>query len=265
MAKTSPLTTLRQAVGAFRSFSATVKDGIPRVGAGSIAEQDQNLTGNLIIPHGIVSGLAAAAADHLGAWAELADSPKGGTLLLHTNSDYTLFRPVLEALTEIIWILDGDTSETRIKRALEVAKVEYRHGLALTSALSMARTPDEKTSRGIVALGKIIKASATKIGLDADEFIDAPLVDPSSLTKKIAHRVPGTTLRTLRYWAITSAHAHGQLISTLRFAIETPLKSGAASFEPDETLLAELVQFIEELLNIAIGMLNDQGYTLSKT
>ena len=264
MAKTSPLATLGGAVAGFREFADAVKGGVPRAKDGSAVEQDQAVTGSLVVPHGIVSGLMAVAADHLGAWAELADSPGEATLLLHSNADYTLFRPVLEALTEVIWILDGDTSEVRIERALEVAKIEYRHGLALTSSLNKAKTPDEKTSAAIAALGKLIKSSAESVGLDADEFTKAPSVDPSSLTKRIAHRVPGPTLQTLRYWAITSAHAHGQLISTLRFAVETPLESGGALFEPDEALLAELVEFIGTLLTVAIELLNQQGYELSK-
>lgn len=267
MAKLSPLATLGGAVGGFRKFAAEVKAGVPRSKVGSTAELDQNVTGNQVIPHGIVAGLVLAAADHLGAWAELADSPGEGTLLLHVNADYTLFRPVLEALTEVIWILDGDTSEARIKRALEVAKVEYRHGLALTSALNKARTPDKETSAGIAALGKLIKSSAESIGLDPTEFLEADIVDPSALTRKIAHRVPGPTLQTLRYWAITSAHAHGQLFSTLRFAVETPLEApyeGGSLIEPDEALIAELIQFIERLLNVAIDLLNEQGYVLAK-
>lgn len=263
MAKTSPIETLGGAVGGFREFAAAVKAGVPGVAPGSNAELDERMAANPVIPHGIVTGLIGAAADHLGAWAELADSPKDSTLLLHVNADYTLFRPALEALTEVIWILDGDTSEARIERALEVAKIEYKHGVALTSALNKASTPDEETSAGVVMLGNVIKSSAERISLDVDAFMDARSVDPSSLTKKIANRVPGPTLRTLRYWAITSAHAHGQLISTLRFAIETPQERGAL-YEPDEALIAELVLFIKELLDIAITMLNEQGYRLSK-
>ncbi len=267
MTKPSPLATLGGAVGGFRKFAAEVRAGVPGSKVGSTAELDQNVTGNPVIPHGIVTGLVLAAADHLDAWAELADSPGEGTLLLHVNADYTLFRPVIEALTEVIWILDGDTSEARIKRALEVAKVEYRHGLALTSALNKASTPDEKTSAGIAALGRLIKSSAESVGLDAVEFIKADLVDPSALTKKIAHRVPGPTLQTLRYWAITSAHAHGQLISTLRFAVETALEAPhnrGSLIEPDEALIAELIQFIAILLKVAIDLLNEQGYVLAK-
>ena len=244
-----------------------MKAGVPRPKVGSTAEADQLLAGNQIIPHGIVAGLAHAAADHLGAWAELVGSPGAGTLLLHVNADYTLFRPVLEALTEIIWILDGSTPEARITRALEVAKVEYRHGIALSSALNKAGTPDEKTSAGIAALGKIIRSSAERVELDGDAFLKGDLIDPSALTKKIAARVPGPTLQTLRYWAITSAHAHGQLISTLRFAVETPLEApheGGALFEPDEALVAELVQFIAKLIAITVDLLNEQGYELAK-
>ncbi len=62
------------------------------------------------------------------------------------NADYTRLRPCLEALTEIIWILDGDTAAARISRSLDIAKVEYRHGIAGSSALKKTGTPDEKTS-----------------------------------------------------------------------------------------------------------------------
>lgn len=263
----TPISVIGAAVAGFRTFSAAVKAGVPQPKVGSIAESDQLLAASQIIPHGIVSGLMHAAADHLGAWAELADSPGEHTLLLHVNADYTLFRPVLEALTEIIWILDGDTAPARITRSLEIAKVEYRHGVALTSALKRAGTPDEKTSSAITALGEIIRSTAVRVGLDGDEFVKAGLIDPSALTRKIAARVPGPSLQTLRYWAITSAHAHGQLISTLRFAIETPLEephAGGALFEPDEALIAEIVEFIGRLIAITVELLNEQGYELRK-
>ena len=265
MAKRSALDTLGGAVSGFRDFAATVKAGVPVARPGSVAEEDQRLAGNVIVPHGIVVGLVGAVADHLSAWAELADSPKHGELLLHLQADYTLFRPVLEGLVEVIWILDGTDSSTRIRRALEIARIEYMHGLKLTSALNKAGTPDEKTSQGIAALGRIIRSTADALGEDASSFASAPLIDPSAITKKIAQRVPGSTLRTYRYWAITSAHAHGQLITTLRYAVETqlpaPHESGAL-FEPDEGLLAELIEFIVELLAIAVELLNAQGYEL---
>lgn len=267
MPRPTPISTIGGAVAGFRAFSAAVKAGLPRPKAGSIAESDQLLASSQIIPHGIVTGLMHAAADHLGAWAELVDSPGEDTLLLHVNADYTLFRPVLEALTEIIWILDGDTAAARITRSLEIAKVEYRHGVALSSALKKAGTPDEKTTAGIMALGEVIRSTAAKVGLDGNEFLKGDLIDPSALTRKIASRVPGPSLQTLRYWAITSAHAHGQLISTLRFAVETPLEghTGGALFEPDEGLVAELVEFIGKLIAIAVDLLNEQGYELARS
>lgn len=264
----TPIATIGGAVAGFRTFSAQVKAGVPRPKAGSTAEADQLLAGNRLVPHGIVAGLVHAAADHLGAWAELVDSPGADTLLLHVNADYTLFRPVVEALTEIIWILDGDTPETRITRSLEVAKVEYRHGVTLSSALNKAGTPDEKTSAGIAALGKIIRSTAKRVGLDGEAFLKRATIDPTALTRKIAAHVPGPTLQTLRYWAITSAHAHGQLISTLRFAVETPLEgphAGGALFEPDENLVAELVEFIGRLIAIAVDQLNEQGYEIARS
>lgn len=264
MAKRSALGTIGGAVLGFRDFAVTVKAGVPVVRSGSIAEEDQAAAGNVIVPHGIVAGLVGAVADHLSAWAELADSPKGDELLLHLQADYTLFRPVLEGLVEVIWILDGADSPTRIRRALEIARIEYKHGLKLTSALNKAQTPDEKTAQGIAALGRAIQRAAKAIGMDAKALVDAPLIDPSAITKKIAHRVPGPTLRTHRYWAITSAHAHGQLVTTLRYAIETqlPASQSGALFEPDEELLAELIEFVADLLRIAIDQLNAQGYEL---
>lgn len=236
------------------------------VRAGSVADEDQRLAGNVVIPHAIVSGLVLTVADHVGAWAELADSsPEEHQLILHMQADYTLFRPVLECLVEVIWILSGEDSTTRVDRALEIARIEYKHGQKLVKALNKARTPDEKTGQGVAALGRLIRTTATRLGRDAEEVINAPLVDPSSITKKIASRVPGPTLQTFRYWAITSAHAHGQLITTMRHAIETALPEPHASgalFEPDEELLADLIEFVGTLLEIAINLLNDQGYVL---
>ncbi len=74
-------------------------------------------------------------------------------------------------------------------------------------------------------------------------------------------------MQTFNYWAITSAHAHGQFITTLRHAIETPPSTpqmGGALYEPDEELIADLIKFIGKLLEIAINLLNEQGYELRR-
>lgn len=262
------LSTLGGAVGGFRAFAATIKSGIPRVRSGSTVETDQNLSRNVVIPHLIVSGLIGSVADHLSAWAELADSQDEETgLLLHLAADYTLFRPVVEGLVEAIWILDGSDSHDRVKRAADIAKIEYVHGSKLVRDLDKARFSDEKTSQGIAALGRIIQTTAEALNLDAADYLAERPIDPSSLTRKIAHRVPGNTLRSFRFWAITSAHAHGQLISTLRFAQETKLSGeyeGGAYYAADEKLLADLIRFVADLLTIVIDLLNEQGYELAR-
>lgn len=254
------------AIQACRSFASAVKGGVPRVKAGSQAEADQQVSGNQVIPHLIVSGLIGSVADHLSAWAELADSPEeDDKVLLHLAADYTLLRPVIEGLVEVIWVLDGATSEARIKRAMEIAKIEYVHGTNLTNALTKAGMEDTKTVSGVEALGRMLRECANSIGVDPDKFLSSRAIDPSSITKKVASRISGPTLRTFRYWAITSAHAHGQLISTLRFAQETPLgfpHNGGSYYAPDEELLAELLQFVSELINVAVTDLNSHGYEL---
>lgn len=268
MSDQNPLAVLGGAVEGFRTFAATIKSGVPRVRAGSAAEQDQELSGNMVIPHLIVAGLIGSVADHLSAWAELADSQEDeSSLLLHIAADYTLFRPVVEGLVEVIWILDGSDSSVRVKRAADIAKIEYVHGSKLVRDLDKAQFSDEKTKQGIAALGRLIQATAQALGLDAMEYLGERPIDPSSLTRKIAHRVPGHTLRTFRFWAITSAHAHGQFISTLRFAQETKLTGaheGGAYYAADENLLADLIRFIADLLDIVIGLLNEQGYELAR-
>lgn len=259
------LSTIGGAIVGFRKLGAALSERVPMPAAGSVAGSDQLATGNQLIPHGIVAGLMNSVADHLLAWSDKTAHPDGRTVRLHVFSDYSLFRPVLEGLVEIIWILDGADANIRIRRSLEIAKIEYTHGVALISALNKAGTPDEKMSAGILALGRTIRLTSTKIGLDADAFIQERLIDPSSLTKKIAGRVPGPTLQTLSYWALTSAHAHGQLISAFRFAVETPLDApheGGALIEPDETRIADLIKFVGTLLDISITMLNEQGYQL---
>lgn len=267
MTTQDPVAVLGGAVDGFRAFAATVKAGVPRVRAGSAIESDQQLSGNVVIPHLIVSGLIGSVADHLSAWAEFADSQDDETgLLLHLAADYTLFRPVVEGLVEAIWILDGTEPAQRIKRAMDIAKIEYSHGSRYVKELGKARFPDDKTAQGIAALEGIIRATAQAIELDPDTYLEERAIDPSSITRKIAHRVSGNTLRTFRFWAITSAHAHGQLISTLRFAQESKLTGvheGGAHYETDENLLAELVLFIAELLDIAVTLLNEQGYELA--
>ncbi len=115
-------------------------------------------------------------------------------------------------------------------------------------------------SAGVPALGRAIRSTADRVGLNPEEFVEERTVDPSALTRKIAYRVPGPTLHTLSYWALTSAHAHGQLISELRFAVETPLEVPHAEgvlLEPDEERLAQLILFVKTLLDTAIGMLRD--------
>lgn len=267
MTQRSTLQTLGGAVEGFRDFAAAIKSGVPTVRKGSMAEEDQALSGNIVIPHAIVSGLVLTVADHVSAWAELAASPEKDVLLLHMQADYTLFRPVLEGLVEVIWILDGTDSPSRARRALEIARIEYKHGLKLTNALRKARTPDDKTEQGIAALGRFLRTTASNLGYDPEDVLSAPLIDPSSITRKIANRVPGPTLQTFNYWAITSAHAHGQFITTLRHAIETPPSTpqmGGALYEPDEELIADLIKFIGKLLEIAVNLLNEQGYELRR-
>ena len=267
MTDATVLATLSGAIGGFREFAAAVNSAVPRPASGSTAEGDQSLSGNKLVPHGVVAGLMSSVADHLDAWAEKAGDRESGTIHLHLFADYSLFRPILEGLVEVIWILDGDNSNERIKRALEVAKIEYKHGMTLTSALNRAGTPDHEMSAGMLALGRIIRATATLIGLEPEEFIAERPVDPSALTRKIAHRVPGPTLQTLSYWALTSAHAHGQIISAFRFAVESPLEEphrGGALLEPDEVKLAELILFVKSLLDIVVRLLNEQGYELAR-
>jgi|LSQX01.3.fsa_nt_gb hypothetical protein len=262
-----PVAVLGGAVDGFRTFAAAIKAGVPRVRAGSVVESDQQLSGNVVIPHLIASGLIGSVADHLSAWAELADSQDDETgILLHVAADYTLFRPVVEGLIEAIWILDGSESAQRIKRAMDIAKIEHSHGSKFVKDLGKAKIPDDKTAQGIAILERVIRATAQAIELEPDSYLKERAIDPSSIRRKIAHRVSGNTLRTFRFWAITSAHAHGQLISTLRFAQATKLTGvheGGAHYEADENLLAELVLFITELIDVAVTLLNEQGYELS--
>lgn len=39
---------------------------------------------------------------------------------------------------------------------------------------------------------------------------------------------------------------------------------GGALYEPDEELIADLIKFIGKLLEIAINLLNEQGYELRR-
>jgi len=256
-------------IGGFRNWSAQIKGRVARVDPDTWAERDEELSGSILFPSAIVTGLLVAAADQIGGWAKMAGSDDNSKATLHVLADYSLFRPTIEALTEVIWILDGDTSKDRVERSIELARIELEHGRLLTKSLRRAGTPDEQVEKSMAALETQMQLSLRRLGWDQKAIVEkmdpsASTLDPSAITRKIGRAFKGSSLELNRYWGIASAHAHGQLITTLTFSVRDAPGSDDEGYlhEPDEILVAEMLLIIQRLVDTATKLLNRRGYSL---
>jgi hypothetical protein len=253
-------------IGGLADWSAKIKGRIASVEPDTLAERDEELSGSILFPSAIVTGLLVAAADQIGGWAKMAGSdsePKA------TIADYSLFRPTIEALAEVIWILDGDNSKERVERSIELARIELKHGRLLAKSLRKAGTPDERVERSMAALESHVQLTLRRLGWDPAAIVQkldpkSSTLDPSSITRKIGRAFKGPSLELNRYWGIASAHAHSQLITTLTFSVrDSPSTAGGEYLhDPDEILIAEMLLIIQRLIETATDLLNRRGYSL---
>lgn len=258
-----------ESIDGFRNWSAQIKGRVARVSPDTLAERDEELSGSILFPSAIVTGLLVAAADQIGGWAKMAGNDDNSKATIHLLADYSLFRPTIEALTEVIWILDGDTSKERVERSIELARIELKHGRLLAKSLRSAGTPDEQVETSMAALGTHMQRALRRLGWDADAIVEkmdpkSSTLDPSSITRKIGRAFRGPSLELNRYWGIASAHAHGQLITTLTFSVrDSPGSDGEGYMhDPDEILIAEMLLIIQRLIETATALLNQRGYSL---
>lgn len=267
MDKNQARQTIHASIAGFRQYSAMIKSRVAVVHPDTVAERDEELSGSVLFPSAVVTGLMNAAADQIGGWAEMAGSR--GSAQLHMLADYTLFRPIIEALTEVIWILDADNSEDRVMRSIDLSLVELKHGRTLTRRLRRAGTPDERIERSLDAMETHVKTSLSRLRVSQEDIAAklnprSPTIDPSEITRRIgrAYRAPSLSLN--RYWGIASAHAHGQLITTLTFSVrgETGSRGGGYLHEPDEVMIAEILEVIQKLISTAAELLERRGYFL---
>lgn len=250
----------------FIRFATHINSATSFVRAGSDADSDRELTQSRTVPVSLVDGFVASITDHLTAWAEKAGyDAREPILRLSLYSDYTLFRPVIESLASLIWVLAPDSQLDRIKHAVTLANVERARGRRFVESLAAAGTPDEEMARSIAALDGDLRGVCARAGLDPARLLDANGLDPSSLTRKVSQFVPGPTLDVFRHWATCSAHAHAQLMTTLTRATRTQGVGVHGDFtyaEANSEHLAELVRFIARLLDIMVGLLNKRGHVL---
>jgi hypothetical protein len=196
--------TIYGSIGGFRRWSAQIKGRVARVNPDTLAERDEELSGSILFPSAIVTGLLVAAADQIGGWARMAGSDDDSTAVLHVLADYSLFRPTIEALTEVIWILDGESSKERVERSIELARIELKHGRLLASRLRRAGTPDEQIETSMSALEAQMQLALGRLGWDSEAIAEkmdpkTSTLDPSAITRKIGRAFKGPSLELNRY------------------------------------------------------------------
>lgn len=258
------------ALVAFRSFSKWVQENPNRsVKPGSDIDSDIHLTGTDIVPKGIVEGLLGSVEDHLNAWVDLVeqgvDEPQ---IELHLFADFTLLRPIIEALASIVWILGDERQDLRVKRALLVANAEVRQLQGYLKALDEDGLKDDALSRSGEQYEKLLIDAATQAGLSLATALPGRATGPTSIVKGAGHYVPGARLDTFQHWALSSANVHGQIVGVLTKASRTigtysdgTLYSHAVV---DTVHLANTLLFLaDRLLPTAVSLLNKRGFRAS--
>lgn len=261
---------LGQALVAFRKFSKWVHENPNRsVKPGSEIERDIHFAGTDIIPKGIVEGLLGSIADHQSAWVDLVeqgvDEPE---IELHLFADFTLLRPIIEALASIVWILGDERQDLRVKRALLVANAELRQLQEYLKTLEKEGLKDSALTYSGEQYEKLLTKAATQAGLNLTTALPDRATSPTTVVKGAGHYVPGPRLDTFQHWALSSANVHGQIVGVLTKASRTisaysdgTLYSHAVV---DTVHLAKTLRFIgDHLLPTAVSLLNKRGFRAS--
>lgn len=218
-------------------------------------DMDHDLAQSLVVPVLVVNGLANSVGDHLDAWVTKSHDGHTGVF-----ADFTLFRPVVESLAAIIWILGAAESKDRISRTIQFVNIELRKGQHLVRDLQKAGSPDQPMQNIFKELEDSLLQACENVGLDHTKCMPERPLDPSKLTKKAAQYVPGPTLDTYKFWALCSAHAHSQMFTVLTKA------NAHRHNRSDGNLynLYELFDFVVKLLGIAVGLLERRGSKLGE-
>ncbi|MGO4785516.1 hypothetical protein [Cryobacterium sp. W22_MBD10_FK3] len=218
-------------------------------------DMDHDLARSVVVPVLVVNGLANSVGDHLDAWVTKSHDGHTGVF-----ADFTLFRPVVESLAAIIWILGAAESKDRISRTIQFVNIELRKGKRLVSDLQKAGGPDQPMQNIFNELEDSLLQACENVGLEHSTCMPERPLDPSKLTKKAAQYVPGPTLDTYKFWALCSAHAHSQMFTVLSKA------NVHRHNRPDGNLynLYELFDFVAKLLGIAVGLLEKRGSNLGE-
>lgn len=225
----------------------------------SDADTDCELAQTWVVPVFVITGLATSVSDHLEAWTT--KSHDGHTGLF---SDFTLFRPVIESLAAIIWILGAPESKERVSRTIQFVNIELRKGQHFVADLAKAGAPDRAMQDTFVELENALLTACESAQLESAKCMPRRPLDPSAITKKAAPYVPGPTLDTYKYWALCSAHAHSQLFTMLtKSNAHRGIKEREIYDHADGNLynLFELFDFVVKLITTATAILAKRGFT----
>ena len=238
------------------------------VARGSDAESDNLLAGGGgIAPVGIVESQINSATDHLLAWHDKCVVPgPPPSIRLSSYADYTLLRPPIEALANVVWILSPDDPVERIARSLKLANVELQHAKKLVRDLEAAGTPDPELARTFERAEPHLRAAASAAGLDPERILASRPIDQTKILRTVGAEVGGSTHETLLHWARASAHSHRQLLTALTMAERTTRADGSGPYiyaEVSTRALAVTCDLVLRRINVASNRLNRRGYTRS--
>ena len=238
--------------------------------APSSGATDGPLSGHPVVPYGIVEGLMNTAVDHALTLTDACIRPPaaGETLptISLTGADFSILRPVVEALGWIIWILSGTTPEDRLTRCLGNLLIEQKHMDDLAAELAKAGQRDETLTKAAAGMRQLTEKVCANAGLDA-ERIERKKKTSSSVMRSVASTIPGDSHRALRSYALASAHSHGQVATMLMNSVRSRRVDDYGSYiyaEPDTGLLLQVTRLILDLNKVAAGLFNAQGYSRSK-
>lgn len=231
---------------------------------GSAAAGDEALAGGLrIVPTGIIEALVNSATDHLLAWCDKAFSSDDPPIVrLSVYADFTLLRPPIEALANVVWILSPEDSRERVARSLKFANIELQHGKKLTRELEAAGTPDVDLSRTFQRSEPQLRSAASAAGLDPDRILSTQIIEQSRILRTIGSLVGGPTYQVLLHWARASAHSHSQVLTTLTMADRTTRADRTGPYvyaEVSSAALADSCDLLMRLMNVAVDLLNQRG------
>jgi hypothetical protein len=254
----------------FRDWANNNMNTRSAVRPGSDAESDAKLAGSgWVVPSGIVEGLINSTTDHLLAWFDKCvtqDEPP--EVRLSAYADYTLLRPPIECLANLVWMLAPDGPKERVSRSLRFANIELQHGKKLIAALLAAGTPDAGLARTFASAEPFLITAAEAAGLDPARVLGTRIVDETSILRSIGPQVGGPTFEALAHWARASAHAHSQILTVLTLSDRSRRSDPHGPYlysEVNSRALADSCELLLKLLNVAVDLLNRRGYERLRT